>query len=111
MSGRCEVNQASAGANQRGNAIDQYKMAEVVGAELRLKTVQRVAKWRGHDSCIGYDHVESLPARQKFVGAGANALQAGQIKRDQLEAATIRRGVLSHLRRRGFGFLKVPRCS
>src|SRR6202035_4868966 len=111
MSGRREVNQASAGANQRGNAIDQYKMAEVVGAELRLKTVQRVRKWRRHYSCVGYDHIESLPARQKFVRAGANALQAGQIERDQLEAAAIRRGVLSHLRGCTFGFLKVPPCS
>src|SRR4029077_17604022 len=98
MSGRREVDQASAGGNQRGNAIDQYKMAEMVGAELRLKTVQRMPKWRRHYSCVGYDHIEILPSRQKFVGAGANALQAGQIELDQLEAAAIRRGVLSHLR-------------
>src|SRR5579863_10439689 len=98
MSGRREVNQASAGANQRGDAIDQYKMAEVVGAELCLKTVQRVPEWRRHYSCIGYDHVESLPARQKFIGACADALQTGQIERDQLEAAPVRRNVLSHLR-------------
>src|SRR5579863_6748542 len=103
MPGRREVDQASAGANQRSNSVDQYKMAEVVGAELSLKTVQRVPKWRRHYSCIGYDHVESLPARQEFVGAGANALQTGQIERDQLEAAAIRRGVFSHLRGRGFG--------
>src|SRR5580704_4016817 len=111
MPGRREVDQASAGANQRGNAIDQYKMAEVVGAELRLKAVHVVPKWSRHYSRIGYDHVESLPARQEFAGAGADALQAGQIERDQLEAATIPRGVLSHLRGRAFGFLKVPRCS
>jgi hypothetical protein len=51
-----------------------------------------------------------MPARQEFVGTGADALQTGQIERDKVEAATIRR-VLSHLRGRGFGFLKVPRCS
>src|ERR1700722_4612103 len=111
MSGRCDVDQASTGANQWGNAIDQYKMAEVVGAELRLKTVHGVPKWSGHDSCISYDHVESLAARQKFIGAGANALQAGQVERNQLEAATIRHGVLSHLCSRGCGFLKVSRGS
>src|SRR4029077_2353523 len=111
MPGRREVDQASAGANQRGNAVDQYKMTEVVGAELRLKTVHGVPKWRRHDSCIGYDHVESLATRQKFIGAGADALQTGEIERDQLEAAAIRRGVLSHLRGRGCGFLKIPRCS
>jgi hypothetical protein len=60
---------------------------------------------------IGYDHVESLSARQELVGAGADALQTCQIERDQLEAATIRRGILSHLRGRGFGFREVPRCS
>src|SRR5579863_229161 len=111
MPGRREVDQATARANQRRNAIDQYKMAEVVGAELRLKAVQGVPKWSRHDSRIGYDHVESVPARQKFVGASANALQTGQIERDQRKAATIRRGGLSHLRGRGFGFPEVPRCS
>src|SRR5579863_9745346 len=100
MPGRREVDQATARANQRRNAIDQYKMAEVVGAELRLKAVQGVPKWSRHYSCIGDDHVESLPARQEFVGAGADAFQAGQIERDQLEAAPIRHGVLSHLRGR-----------
>src|SRR5579863_3105249 len=111
MPRRREVDQASPGADQRGDAIDQYKMAEVVGAEPRLEAVDGVPKWSRHYSCIGYDHVESLPARQEFVGAGADAVQTGQIERDQLEAATIRRGVLSDLRGRGFGFLKVPRCA
>src|ERR1700758_4287737 len=83
MPGRREVDQASAGTNQRSNAIDQNKMAEMVGAELRLKTVHGVPEWSGHDSCIGYDHVESLAARQKFIGAGADALQTGEIERDQ----------------------------
>src|SRR5689334_24696110 len=54
MPGRREVDQASAGGNQRGNAIDQYKMAEVVGAELRLEAVHGVPKWSRHDACIGY---------------------------------------------------------
>src|SRR5579871_4774770 len=66
MPGRRKVDQASACADQRGYAIYQNKMAEVVGTELRLKTVHGVPKWSGHDSCIGYDHVESLAARQKF---------------------------------------------
>src|SRR5579872_6411057 len=100
MPRRREIDQASLGADQRSNAIDQYKMAEVVGAELRLEAVHRVPKWSRHDSCIGYDHVESLAVRQKFISAGADALQTRQIERDQLEAATIRRGVLSHLRGR-----------
>src|SRR6478672_11589144 len=111
MPGRREIDQTSAGANQRSNAIDQDKMAKVVGAELRLKTVQRVPEGSRHYSSIGYDDVERLPTRQKFVGAGANALQAGQIERDQLEAAAIRPGVFSHLHGRGFGFFKVPRYS
>src|ERR1700722_1183433 len=111
MPGRREVDQASAGANQRSNSVDQYKMAEGVGAELRLKAVHGVPEWSRHDSCISYDDVESLPARQEFVGAGADALQTGKIERDQLEAATLRRGVLLHLRGRSGGFLKVPRCS
>ena len=111
MPGRREVDKASACANQRGNAIYQYEVAQVVGAELRLKAVHGVPKWSRHDSCIRYDHVERLPARKEFVGAGADALQTGQIERDQLETATIRRSVHSHLRSRSFGFFKVPRCS
>src|SRR5579862_1725157 len=75
MPGRREVDQASAGANQLSNAIDQYKMAEVVGAELRLKAVHGVSKWSRHYSCIGYDHIESHPTRQEFVSACADALQ------------------------------------
>src|ERR1700723_2449839 len=54
MPGRREVDQTTARANQRGNAIHQDKMAEVVGAELRLKAVQGVPKWSRHDSRIGY---------------------------------------------------------
>src|SRR5260370_1482455 len=89
MPGLWEVDQASAGANQRSNAIDQYKMAEVVGAELRLKAVHGVPEWSRHYSCIGNDGVESVPARQKFVGAGSDPLQTAQIERDQLAAATV----------------------
>src|SRR4029077_6221744 len=111
MPRRREVDQASAGANQRSNAIDQYKMAEVIGAELRLKAVHGVPERSRHYSCIGYDDVESLPARQEFVGAGADALQTGPLERDPLEAATVRRRVLLHLRGRGCGFLNVPHCT
>ena len=50
MPGLREIDQASASGNQRGNAIDQYKMAEVVGAELRLKTVHSVPEWSRLDS-------------------------------------------------------------
>src|ERR1700739_2036253 len=62
MPARREVDQASAGTNQRSDPIDQNKMAEMVGAELRLKTVHGVPEWRGHDSCIGYEQVDSFPA-------------------------------------------------
>jgi hypothetical protein len=86
-------------------------MAEVIGAELRLKAVHGVPERSRHDSRISYDHVESLAARQEFAGAGADAIQTGQIERDQLKAATVRCGVFSHLRGCGFGFFKVPRCS
>src|ERR1700756_3033208 len=58
MPGRCEVDQPSAGADQRGYAIYQNKMAEVVGAELRLKTVHGVPKWSGHDSSYANDNFE-----------------------------------------------------
>src|SRR6202790_5210590 len=61
MPGRREVDQASACANQRSDAIYQHKMAEVAGAELRLKTVHGVPEWSRHYSSIGYDDVESLP--------------------------------------------------
>ena len=105
------IDQPSALANQRGNPVHENKVAEVIGTELCLKAVHGMAKRGCHHSGIGNDHVETLPARQEFVGAGADALQTGQIERDQLEAATIRRGVLLHLRGRGRGFLKVPHCS
>src|SRR5260370_12907096 len=52
MPGRREVDQASAGANQRGNAIDEYEMAEMIGPELRLKAVHGVPQCSRHYSSI-----------------------------------------------------------
>jgi hypothetical protein len=80
----------------------------MIGAELRLKTVHRMAEWRSHYSRIGYDHVEGLALRHQTVGAGSDTLQVRKIERNQLEAATIRRGVFSHVRGCGFGFHQVP---
>jgi hypothetical protein len=82
----------------------------VIGAELRLKTIRRVAERSRHDSCIGDDDVKGLATRLEFVSAGANPLEIGQIERDQLEAATIGRAS-SHFRSRSFRLPEIPRRS
>jgi hypothetical protein len=85
-----------------------YRMHAKQRLDASMNAVLIIRPWVGK----GADPIAaSLPARQQFVGAGPNAIQTGQIERDQFEAATIRRGVLLHLRGRGFGFLEVPPCS
>ena len=43
MAGRGQVDQPRAGLHQRGDAVDEHEMAEVVGAELGLEPVRRLA--------------------------------------------------------------------
>jgi hypothetical protein len=83
----------------------------MISAELRLKAVRGMAKWRCHHSGIGYNQVKRLPLREQAIGAGSDALQVRKIERCQLKGAAIRRGILSHLCGGGFGFHQAPRRS
>ena len=55
-------------------------MAQVIGAELGLKTVGGMAKRCGHYARIGDDHVEGFTLCEQFVGACAHAFEAGEIE-------------------------------
>ncbi len=80
----------------------------MIGAELRLKAVHGMPEWYCHHSRIGYGQVKRLCRGLQLVGTGADTLQICKIKRDQLEAATVRGSILLHLRGRRSGFYQIP---
>ena len=84
-----EVDQPAAFAQKRRNPVDQDKVAEMIGAKLRLKAIRRVAKGSGHHACVGDNHVEELPLRQQLIRTFTHAFEAGQIKRNQLETSAV----------------------
>ena len=96
-------------ADKRRNPVDQDKVAQVIGAELRLEAVGRMPKRRGHHARVGDDDIEGFALRQQSIGAGAHALETGEIERNQLEASAVRRSVCSHLGGRRFGLGQVAR--
>ena len=84
-----EVDQPAAFAQKRRNPVDQDKVAEMIGAKLRLKAIRRVAKGSGHHARVGDNHVEELPLRQQLIRTFTHAFEAGQIKRNQLETSAV----------------------
>src|ERR1700748_706322 len=74
-SGR-EIDQPSSSANERRYPVDEDKVPEVIGAELRFKTVRSVTKRCGHHTCIGDDHIEGITFFQQPFGTGAHAREA-----------------------------------
>src|SRR5260370_9009265 len=44
VSSRRQIDQSAAGADQRSEAVDEDKVSQVVGSELRLQAIRRVAK-------------------------------------------------------------------
>ncbi len=89
VTGRRQVDQPSSGSDKRRDAINEYKVAQVIGAELCFKTVGGMAKWCGHHARIGDDHVEGFTLCEQFVGTRARAFEAGEIERNQLKASTV----------------------
>src|SRR5882724_585707 len=108
VSSRRQIDQSAAGADQRSEAVDQDKVSQVVGAELRLEAVCRVAKWRRHDAGIRNQHIERRALRQQRICAGANALQTREVQSDQVETPATGGSGLPHLRSRAFGLAEIP---
>src|SRR5580704_9028904 len=55
-----EVNHATAHTQKRRNPVDQHEVAEMICAELRLKTICRVAKGSCHHASVRDDRVQEL---------------------------------------------------
>ena len=95
MAGRRQIDQPRARLHQRSDAVDQHEMAEMVGAELGLEPVRRLAEWRRHDAGVGDDEIERLAVGDKRVGASAHACKRREIELDQFKPAAVR-GVGAH---------------
>src|ERR1700739_1222863 len=104
-----QVDQPPSPADERRNPVHQDKVPQVIGAELHLEMVGRIAERRGHHTCVGDDHIERLALSEQSIGAVSDAREAGQIEFDELEASTIRRRVLSYLSSRRLGLGQVAR--
>jgi hypothetical protein len=108
MTGRGQVDQASAFAEERRDPVDEDKVTQVIGAELGLKTIGRMSERRCHDARISDDHVEWFALGQQRVGACADASEIGEVERDEFEAAAMGGGIVSHLDGGRFRFYQVP---
>ena len=107
MSGGGEVDEAAAGSQQRCDAIHENKVTEMVGAELRFKSVGGFAEGRRHHARVGDDDVERLAFGDEFVGSGADAFEIAEVEFDELKAAAVGGGVFADLLGGGFRFLEV----
>ena len=83
-------------------------MAEMVGAELRLEPVRRLAERRRHDARIANDEIERLAVGDERVGASPDARERRQVELDQLKAAAVR-SVGAHRRGRLARLCKIAR--
>ena len=108
MAGRREIDQPSSLAKERRKSVDENKVAEVIGAKLRLKAVRCMTKRCGHHARIGDDHIQRVAFFQQPFGTEAYAYQAGKIKSNQLKAPSANRSVLPYLSRRLLGLSQVP---
>jgi len=91
MSGGRKDDDACARLQARHEAIDEYKVAEVIRAELRLEAVGSLALRTGHHARVGDDRIELLSLRNDRIGGGgAHAGERGEIERYKLQAAPIR---------------------
>ena len=71
-------------------------MAKMVGAELGFEPVRRLTFRASHHPSVGDHHIERLAGGQKRVGAGAHALEVGEVEPDQLQASAVRRLLPHH---------------
>lgn len=61
---RRQIDQPPTCAKQRRNPVDQDEVAEVIGAELSLKSIRRMAERCRHHSRVGDDHIKGFMSCQ-----------------------------------------------
>src|ERR1700722_12222406 len=72
---RRQVDQSPTCTDKRSNPVDQYEVAQVIGAELRLKAVSRTAKGGGHHTRVGDNNVKRFASLQEVITAVAHAFK------------------------------------
>ena len=82
-------------------------MTQVVGPELRLKTVCRLAEGACHHAGVCNHKVERLPRGVKTLGAGAHASKRSEVKFDELKPAAIG-GLAANTCGRRISLVEVP---
>src|SRR5262245_40336990 len=86
VSGGGQVDQPATRADQRRKSIDQYEVAQMVGAELGFEAIGCMTEWRGHHAGIRNQHIELRSLCQQRIRARAHTLQAREVELDNLEA-------------------------
>jgi hypothetical protein len=101
MAGRGKAYQAATILDKGCDPVHEDEVAQMVGAELRLKSVFGFAEWSCHYARIRDHYIERFAFRDEFIRGGTDALQAGKIQLDQLKATTADLG----------SFRDLPGCS
>ena len=84
-------------------------LTKVISAELRLKTVRRMPKRRGHHAGIRNYGVEGFALFHESISAGSYVFKIGKIKLNQVEASAFLRSVRSHLYGGRVSLAQIPR--
>jgi len=74
-----QIDQPPTCTDKRSNPIDQYKVAQVIRADLRLEAVSGTAKGVCHHTCVGDNHVKWLAPSQEVISAVAHAFEISQV--------------------------------
>src|ERR1700760_4377354 len=83
----------------------------MIGAKLRLEAVGGVAEGRGHHTGVGDDDVEEPALVEQSGGAGADALEVGEIEGDQIEAAAVSGRGVAYRCGCGLRLDEIARCA
>jgi hypothetical protein len=91
VAGGGDIHQPAARREQRGDAVHQHEVAEVICPELGLEAIGGVPEGRPHHAGIGDHGGEGPPVSDQRVGTGAHTLKRGEIQLHQLQSAAVRR--------------------
>jgi len=105
---RRQVDQPPTGTDKRSNPVDQYKVAQVIGAELRLEAVSSTAKGGGHHTRVGDNNVERFAPFQEVISAVSHAFKISQVKLNEFESAAFGLTLFAHQCSRRLGLFQVP---
>lgn len=108
MRSRSNNDQPPAGHQQRHYAVGKNEMAEMIGAELGLKTIYGTTERRMGDTSIVDDDIERTTVGDENVCAFTNARQRSKIEFDEFNASAVARTENGRLDR-FLSFNKVPR--